>query len=338
MSDAPRGGLALREFSVELRTPDGTIRPVDSVSIEVGSGERVALVGESGCGKSMMLRGLLRFIPTSVLERVTGVADYGGANLAELDDRALRAYRGHRIAMVFQDAMARLNPSMTIGEQVAEVRPERDRKRRDEQVVAVFRSVGLDSSAAFRRRYPHELSGGMRQRVLIAIALAGDPELLIADEPTTALDVTVQAQILDTITDVVKARGMSLLMVTHDLGVVAETCEHLYVMYAGQIVESGRVEDVFAQPRHPYTQGLLACVLDVLEVGTTEVRTIPGVVPAPGSIEHGCRFRSRCPSAHDRCEKDPPVIQIGPRSEVRCWLYADGDPVGATRDAAVGDD
>lgn len=316
-------GLAVRDFSVALKTPAGVIRPVDEVSIEVRPSQRVALVGESGCGKSMTLRGILRFIPPSVLDGVSGEASYDGVDLAQLDDRRLRDYRGRRIAMVFQDALARLNPTMTVGAQVEEVLGTRDRRAREAQVTALFRSVGLDNSRAFRRRYPHELSGGMRQRVLIAIALAGDPELLVADEPTTALDVTVQAQILDTITDVVRERGMALLVVTHDLGVVSETCEFVYVMYAGQIVESGPVDAVFDDPGHPYTQGLLACVLDVDEPVEQRVRTIPGVVPPPGSITTGCRFRSRCPAAHDRCAADPPVVRLDGDRTARCWLPAD---------------
>ncbi len=318
------GGLAIRDYSVSLRTPGGVIQPVDNVSLEVRPGERVALVGESGCGKSMLLRGLLRFVPQSVLEGVSGQAAYDGVNLVELDERRLRSYRGKRIAMVFQDALSRLNPTMMIGEQVEDVLGGLNRRQREQKLSELFASVGLDGSPGFRRRYPHELSGGMRQRVLIAIALAGDPELLIADEPTTALDVTVQAQILETISSVVRERAMALLMVTHDLGVVSQTCEYVYVMYAGQVVESGPVRKVFAEPAHPYTRGLLECVLDIGDVGETEVRTIPGVVPTPGSVTAGCRFRSRCPNAHDRCLTDPPVIAVGPQQSARCWLHADG--------------
>ncbi|WP_162606429.1 ABC transporter ATP-binding protein [Jiangella asiatica] len=319
-------GLSVRDFSVALKTPGGPITPVDRVSIDVEPGRRVALVGESGCGKSMMLRGILRFIPPSVLDGVSGRAAFDGVDLAELDDRRLRNYRGDRIAMVFQDALARLNPTMPVGAQVAEVLTGGGRER-DAQVAALFRAVGLDSSRAFRRRFPHELSGGMRQRVLIAIALAGDPELLVADEPTTALDVTVQAQILDTIASVVRERGMALLVVTHDLGVVSETCEYVYVMYAGQIVESGPVDAVFDEPGHPYTQGLIDCVLDVDEPGEQRVRTIPGVVPPPGSVTAGCRFRDRCPAAHDRCAVDPPVVELGPGRSARCWLRVPAETV-----------
>lgn len=319
-----RTGLSIRDFSVSLKTPTGVISPVDQVSLEISPGQRVALVGESGCGKSMLLRGLLRFIPPSVLDGLSGSAVYDDVDLVTLDDRQLRAYRGQRIAMVFQDALARLNPTMRVGDQVAEVLP--DDRARDERVATILRSVGLDSSAQFQRRYPHELSGGMRQRVLIAMALAGDPEILIADEPTTALDVTIQAQILETITEVVRRRDMALLMVTHDLGVVSETCEYVYVMYAGQIVESGPVGEVFHDPRHPYTKGLLDCVLDVDAPAGAEVRTIPGVVPTPGSIPSGCRFRSRCPSAHERCVTDPPVVELGLRRSARCWLEVASDP------------
>lgn len=322
-------GLVIRDLSVNLTTDRGPVRPVDGVNLEVKPGQRVALVGESGCGKSMLLRGLLRFIPGSVLDGLNGQARFDGTNLIELSERDLRGYRGRRIAMVFQDALSRLNPTMTVGRQVGEVLRTRNAREREEQVRSLFRSVGLDTSSEFRGRYPHELSGGMRQRVLIAIALAGDPELLIADEPTTALDVTVQAQILDTILTVVQDRGMSLLMVTHDLGVVAETCDFVYVMYAGHVVESGPVNEVFARPSHPYTKGLLECVLDVRNPPQGAVPTLPGVVPAPADMPPGCRFKSRCPSAMALCDTEPPQVAVAEHQVARCWLHAPTRPDSA---------
>jgi oligopeptide/dipeptide ABC transporter ATP-binding protein len=322
--DAPQvasGTLAVRDLVVNINASSGVIKPVDGVSIDIRPGERVAIVGETGCGKSLFLRGLLRFIPSSVLSSITGSAMFDDADLVQLDDRKLRAYRGREMAMIFQDAMAYLNPTMMIGKQIAEVLSGKsaDKQQRTSELL---RSVGLEGSRDYQKLYPHELSGGMRQRVLIAIALANDPKLLIADEPTTALDVTVQAQILKTIVDVVESRGMSLLLVTHDLGVVAEACQRVYVMYAGKIVEHGTVREVFDDPKHPYTRGLLQCVLHVDGPRPTTLATVPGVVPSPAHMPTGCRFRPRCAHAMALCATEPPMVETGEDSAVRCWLHA----------------
>jgi peptide/nickel transport system ATP-binding protein/peptide/nickel transport system permease protein len=318
---AAQGTLDVRDLVVKLNAPAGVIKPVDGVSISIRPGERVAIVGETGCGKSLFLRGLLRFIPSSVLQSVDGSATFDGTDLVQLSDRKLRAFRGREIAMIFQDAMAYLNPTMTIGKQIAEVLTGTAEEKR-QRTSDLLRSVGLDSSHDYQKLYPHELSGGMRQRVLIAIALANDPKILIADEPTTALDVTVQAQILRTIVDVVESRQMSLLLVTHDLGVVAEACERVYVMYAGQVVEHGSVREVFDNPKHPYTRGLLQCVLNVDGPRPTMLATVPGTVPSPSAMPTGCRFRPRCPDAMPVCTTNPTMIETGPASGVRCWLHA----------------
>ncbi len=315
------GTLAVRDLVVSLKAPGGVIKPVDGVSIDIRPGERVAIVGETGCGKSLFLRGLLRFIPSSVLSSITGSAKFDDADLVSIDERQLRSFRGREVAMIFQDAMAYLNPTMTIGKQIAEVLPGKAEGKR-QRTTELLRSVGLEGSRDYQKLYPHELSGGMRQRVLIAIALANDPKLLIADEPTTALDVTVQAQILKTIVDVVDGRGMSLLLVTHDLGVVAEACQRVYVMYAGKIVEHGTVREVFDDPKHPYTRGLLQCVLHVDGARPTTLATVPGVVPSPSHMPTGCRFRPRCAHAMPVCTTAPPMIETGPSTAVRCWLHA----------------
>jgi oligopeptide/dipeptide ABC transporter ATP-binding protein len=317
------GTLIVRDLVVSLRapTPSGSISPVDGVSIEVRPGERVAIVGETGCGKSLFLRGLLRFIPQSVLDSISGSAMFEDTDLVGLTERQLRSFRGREIAMIFQDAMAYLNPTMQIGKQIGEVIQGSAAEKRV-RIAELLSSVGLDGSLDYQKLYPHELSGGMRQRVLIAIALANDPKVLIADEPTTALDVTVQAQILRTIVDVVEQRNMSLVLVTHDLGVVAEACERVYIMYAGQVVEHGSVRSVFDNPQHPYTRGLLECVLSVDGPRTEMLATVPGTVPSPSAMPTGCRFRPRCAHAMDVCDTAPPMIDLGPRAGVRCWLHA----------------
>jgi oligopeptide/dipeptide ABC transporter ATP-binding protein len=322
-----RGTLAVRDLVVNLKAPTGEIRPVDGVSIDIRPGERVAIVGETGCGKSLLLRGLLRFIPASVLSSITGSAKFDDVDLVQLSEKELRAFRGREVAMIFQDAMAYLNPTMTIGKQIAEV-VAGSAEDKQQRTAMLLRSVGLEGSRDYQKLYPHELSGGMRQRVLIAIALANDPKLLIADEPTTALDVTVQAQILKTIVDVVDGRGMSLLLVTHDLGVVAEACQRVYVMYAGKIVEHGTTRQVFDDPKHPYTRGLLQCVLHVDGPRPTTLATVPGVVPSPSHMPTGCRFRPRCAHAMAECTTPPPMVETASGAAVRCWLHAPGAEVG----------
>lgn len=322
MSDS----LIVRDFSVRLRTEVGAVTPVQNVSLDLRPGQRVAIVGESGCGKSMLLRGLLRLLPPTVLDGLEGSAKLGDISLPDLTEKQWRTVRGQRISIVFQDAMSRLNPTMPIGKQIGEALPAHRLKGTTERVAQLLGAVGLDGSVTMQRRYPHELSGGMCQRVLIAIALAAQPEILIADEPTTALDVTVQAQILRTIDQLVTDRGMSLLVVTHDLGVVSGLCDYVYVMYAGQVVEEGSVDDVFGNPQHPYTRGLLDCVLEIGEQRQGRVPTIPGVVPAPGAITSGCRFRARCPIAQTQCEIDPP-FEATAGTTARCWFPGGGGAV-----------
>lgn len=262
-SGGTRTGLVATEVTVELNAAKGVVTPVKGVSLWVEPGELVALVGESGSGKTMFLRSLLRLIPPALLAGVRGSATIDGVELVGIPDAEMRRVRGHRIGIVFQDPMTYLNPTMTVGAQVQESLQIRARKAREAAVTELFESVGLPGEIAFQRRYPHELSGGQRQRVMMSIALGGEPELLLADEPTTALDVTVQAGVLRTLYKVVTERNMGLLLVTHDLGVVAELCSRVYVMQSGEIVESGEVAKVFTDPQHPYTRKLLSRILTI---------------------------------------------------------------------------
>ena len=313
-----RDGLVVEDLSVSLNTPQGVITPVQRATLSVAPGEKVAVVGETGCGKSVLLKSLLRLLPPKVLHSLTGSVRVGDAELVGATERVLNRARREDVGVVFQDASSYLNPTMPIGEQVAEVVPGRGNTRA--KVQEVFRSVGLPNTPEYLGRYPHELSGGMRQRVMIAVALAREPRILLADEPTTALDVTVQAGILERLDQLVQSTGLGLLIVTHDLGVVAELCDRVYVMYAGQIVESGAVADVFGAPEHPYTSRLMACVLDVDEPG--ELRSIPGSVPSPFAFPTGCRFRDRCEQAMDVCGEEPGLVAESGR-QVRCWLHTD---------------
>lgn len=318
--------LEVRDLRVAF--PDrttGAVHPVDGVSFELARGETLALVGESGCGKSLSALALLRLVPPpgKVVGGSSVILD--GTEILSLGDRDLRKIRGRRIAMVFQDPMTSLNPVFTVGDQITEVVhahfkvPKREARDR---ALKLLNEVGIPDAASRLDSYPHQLSGGMRQRVMIAIALAGEPELLIADEPTTALDVTVQAQILELLDQLRASHGMSMLLITHDLGIVAGRADRVAVMYAGQIVELAPTASLFAQPSHPYTQGLFASVPRLTgPVGT--LMPIPGTVPPPSAWPSGCRFRTRCPIVHARSAEMPPMLEVGPGHVMRCWLAED---------------
>jgi peptide/nickel transport system ATP-binding protein len=305
---------------------DGPMPAVDGVSFSVGRGESVGLVGESGCGKTvtaLSLMGLVPDPPGRVLPG--GSVRLDGTELLGLSRRDWRRVRGRRVGMVFQEPMSSLNPVIRVGDLVAEVvraHGHQGRAAAHRRAVELLTEVGLGESTRIARRYPHELSGGMRQRVMLAMALAADPELLIADEPTTALDVTIQAQILDLLELLRRRRGMALLLITHDLAVVSRMCERVLVMYAGQVVEAGPVARVFSAPRHPYTKGLIQAVRRV-EPGSEPLPTLPGRVPAPGAWPQGCRFRDRCPESWDQCGQEaPPLFEVDDREDwtSRCWL------------------
>ena len=318
--------LEVRDLRVSF--PDrtiGTVHPVDGVSFELARGETLALVGESGCGKSLSALALLRLVPPpGRVEKESSVV-LDGTDVLSLGDKALRKVRGRRIAMVFQDPMTSLNPVFTVGDQITEVVHAHFKVSKQEardRALKLLNEVGIPDASSRLDAYPHQLSGGMRQRVMIAIALAGEPELLIADEPTTALDVTVQAQILELLDQLRASHGMAMLLITHDLGIVAGRADRVAVMYAGQIVEQAPTASLFARPSHPYTQGLFASVPRLTgPVGT--LMPIPGTVPPPSAWPSGCRFRTRCPIVHARSSEMPPMLEVGPGHTMRCWLAED---------------
>ena len=320
--------LEVRDLHTQFRTLDGIVRAVDGVSFHVGRGETLGIVGESGCGKSVTAMSILRLIPPETGRIASGSIKFEGEELTTLSDEAMKRLRGHRISMIFQEPMTSLNPVLTVGTQIAEnvVRhlnvpwsAARDRAREMLDLVRI---------ADARRRldeYPHQLSGGMRQRVMIAMALSCDPQVLIADEPTTALDVTIQAQILDLMIELKEKTGTAIVLITHDLGVVAETTERVVVMYAGRKVEEAPVEALFAEPLHPYTRGLMRAIprLDVEAdaAGTRpRLQEIPGLVPILTKPIIGCAFAPRCGFATDQCRSEaPPLVEGGTGHTVACW-------------------
>jgi oligopeptide/dipeptide ABC transporter ATP-binding protein len=296
--------------------------PVDGVSFSLERGEMLALVGESGCGKSLTSLALLQLIPSPGRIESGSVIRLGDTDVLALKGEALRRIRGRRIGMIFQDPMTSLNPVFTVGAQIVEgihahfkVSSAEARQR----ALQLLQEVGISDPAERLKAYPHQLSGGMRQRVMIAIALAAEPEILVADEPTTALDVTVQAQILEVLDSLRARRGMAVLLITHDLGIVAGRADRVAVMYAGQIVEEASTPRLFANPSHPYTQGLFASVPRITGP-LKRLNPIRGSVPAPAAWPTGCRFRPRCPQAFDRSETEPPLLPVEPEHRMRCWL------------------
>uniref|UniRef100_A0A7C3ZA39 ABC transporter ATP-binding protein n=1 Tax=Desulfobacca acetoxidans TaxID=60893 RepID=A0A7C3ZA39_9BACT len=321
--DAPL--LTVQDLHVHFHTPLGRLQAVAGVNLTLQAGETLGLVGESGCGKTVTALSVLRLLPPHTTE-IEGEVHFAGENLLDLSPEDMRRLRGNRIGMVFQEPMTSLNPVFTVGDQVAEVlRLHRGLSHREARVAAIeaLTRVGLPDAARRFDQYPHELSGGLRQRVLIAMALACGPELLIADEPTTALDVTIQAQILALLTRLRETLGLAVLFITHNLGVVAHTADRVAVMYAGLVVEEAPTTEIFQEPCHPYTWGLLASVpkLDFRQPLGQMLPAIPGQVPGALEIPAGCLFRDRCLKAHDRCEVPPPWLTVGPGHHVRCWLY-----------------
>jgi peptide/nickel transport system ATP-binding protein len=306
--------LEVENLQTHFRTPEGIIRAVDGVSFAVERGETVAIVGESGCGKSVTANSILRLVPQPP-GKIAGQIRFEGTDLLALSERAMRDIRGNHISMVFQEPMTSLNPVLTVGGQIAEtirLHQRLSRKAVQERAVEMLNLVGIAEPRRRAREYPHQFSGGMRQRVMIAIALACNPKLLIADEPTTALDVTIQAQILDLMADLKKRVGAAIIVITHDLGVVAEIAERVIVMYAGRKVEEAKVADLFRAPCHPYTQGLLTAVpkLGSSLAGTeTRLAEIPGLVPSLKKRIAGCVFASRCALARDVCRQVAPALE-----------------------------
>ncbi|MES2179065.1 MAG: ABC transporter ATP-binding protein [Gemmatimonadota bacterium] len=318
--------LELDNLHTSFYTDAGVARSVDGVSFSIGHGETLGVVGESGCGKSVTALSILRLVrPPGRIEAGSAIR-FEGKDLLTLGEKEMQGVRGNRIAMVFQEPMTALNPVFTVGDQIAEVaRIHAGMSKREAAAKAVemLRLVGIPAPEQRADEYPHQLSGGMRQRVVIAMALVMNPALVIADEPTTALDVTIQAQILELLADLTKRLGTSILLITHDLGVVAENCSRVIVMYAGEVVEEASTVDLFASAHHPYTEGLLGAMPRV--GGSAErLATIPGTVPPPTAWPSGCRFRERCQYAWERCESEhPPLYQIGGGHTSRCHLAAE---------------
>ena len=323
MSEAPL--LRIKDLRTSFFTSDGEVRAVDGVSFDIANGETVGLVGESGCGKSVTALSIIRLLDKDTGRIVGGEILYRGRNRASDGDEEMRRIRGSEISMIFQEPMTSLNPVMTVGDQIAEsvrVHQSADRRAARERAIEMLRLVKIPEPQKRVRSYPHEFSGGQRQRVMIAMALACTPKLLIADEPTTALDVTIQAQILDFIGELQQQLGMAVLLITHDLGVVAEQADVVAVMYAGKIVEQAVPEKIFSHPLHPYTIGLLNSMPGRLPP-KTKLEAIPGMVPNPLDWPSGCHFRNRCSRADRSCaQAEPPLVEIELGHSVACFKVA----------------
>ncbi len=319
--------LEVKNLETHFPTRAGLVRSVNDVSFYLDEGELLGLVGESGCGKSITALSVMRLI--SDPGRITGGQIlFKGEELRQASDERMRAIRGNDIAMIFQDPMTSLNPVYTVGEQIAEalrLHSRLNKKDAWDAAIAAMKEVSIPDPARRVKDYPHQLSGGMRQRVMIAMALACDPELLIADEPTTALDVTIQAQILELLDELRRTRKLAVLLITHDLGVVAEVADRVCVMYTGKIVEESPVDEIFDRPKHPYTQGLLRSVPKITEVGSdrkTRLQTIDGIVPSPTNLPPGCHFAPRCEFRMEKCvHGEIPLYKLDGGVEVRCVLY-----------------
>ncbi len=319
--------LEVNNLETQFPTRAGLVRAVNDVSFHIGEGELLGLVGESGCGKSITALSIMRLIaaPGRI---ANGSIKFKGEELTSASDDRLRQIRGNDIAMIFQDPMTSLNPVFTVGEQIAEalrLHRKMNKKEAWDEAIAAMKEVSIPSPERRVNDYPHQLSGGMRQRVMIAMALACDPELLVADEPTTALDVTIQAQILELLNELRETRKLAILLITHDLGVVAEVADRICVMYTGKIVEESRVDELFEAPKHPYTQGLLRSVPKLTSKDIARdlrLRTIDGVVPSPTELPQGCHFAPRCEFRMDKCVAAPiPLYELGNDVKVRCVLH-----------------
>jgi peptide/nickel transport system ATP-binding protein len=317
--------LEVRGLRTSFITDSGEIPAVDGIDLYIEKGEVVGIVGESGCGKSVTSLSIMGLVPSPPGKVVDGEILFKGEELRTATEKRMCQIRGNDIAMIFQEPMTSLNPLFTIGEQITEaikLHQKLNKKMLRERAIEMLKLVGLPRVEELLNDYPHQLSGGMRQRVMIAMAMACNPQLLIADEPTTALDVTIQAQILHLMKNLNEKTGTSIMLITHDLGVVAEVCDRVIVMYAGKIVEEADIKTIFKNPKHPYTVGLIHSVPDIREK-KQRLYSIPGNVPRPGSIKHGCRFAARCEHAFDRCRiEDPELYSMeGNSHKVRCFLH-----------------
>ncbi|MBP1866271.1 oligopeptide/dipeptide ABC transporter ATP-binding protein [Clostridium tetanomorphum] len=317
----------MNNLKTQFKTKEGLINAVDGVDFNIDKGEVVAVVGESGSGKSVTSLSIMGLIPSPPGKIIDGEIIFKGDNLLNKSKREIQNIRGNKISMIFQEPMTSLNPVFTVGKQITEaiVRHENlSKKQAEKKAIEMLEMVGIPSPEKRIKDYPHQMSGGMRQRVMIAMALVCNPELLIADEPTTALDVTIQAQILDLMVKIKKKLGTAILLITHDLGVVAEIADRVVVMYCGRVVENGTVEEIFENPLHPYTQGLLKSIPKI-EDKCERLFMIPGMVPNPLEMPEGCAFSSRCDKCNQICIKNKPTLYKKHGREVRCFLYANMD-------------
>lgn len=318
--------IEIKDLKTHFYTETGQVTAVNGVSFDVKKGEIVGVVGESGCGKSVMSQTILRLLEEGTVE-YEGEINFNGKNLLSLNKRQINEVRGNDISMIFQDPLSTLNPVHTVGRQIAEsiiLHQNASKKAAEEQAIELLRLVGIPSPEQRAKEYPHNLSGGMRQRAMIAVALACRPKLLIADEPTTALDVTIQAQILDLMKNLNEELDMGIIFITHDLGVVADLCSRVVVMYLGEIVEEASIEELFSQPLHPYTQGLIRSIPQLDGDRSAMLHTIEGTVPPLTRVPRGCRFAARCPFADEQCiSSSPPVYEYTASQKVKCWKFGE---------------
>ena len=318
----------MRNLHTIFDTEDGVVPAVDGVDLFIDKGETLGVVGESGCGKSVTSLSIMRLVgrPGRIAD---GEILFDGTDLLKYPEAEMRKIRGNQISMIFQEPMTSLNPVYTVGDQIAEaivLHQHKTRGQAFQQAVEMLRTVGIPAAERRAHEYPHQMSGGMRQRVMIAMALSCNPKLLIADEPTTALDVTIQAQILEIMRELQKNFGSAIMIITHDLGVIAETASRVDVMYAGKVVEEADVKSLFALPRHPYTEGLLQSI-PRLDTPKGRLHVIDGVVPNPLALPKGCRFAPRCPYVRDVCrEKEPPLMEVAPGVKAACWVPVEERP------------
>lgn len=314
--------LDIHDVSLELKKDGRYTKILDRISFQVNKGETVGIVGESGCGKSMTALSLMRLLPDKA--KLDGAILLDGDDITKYKKKQMQKIRGDKMSMIFQDPLTSLNPLHTVGKQIDEtlmLHTDLNKNQRKSRIIELLKEVGLPRADELIYEYPHQLSGGMRQRIMIAIAMACNPSMLICDEPTTALDVTVQAQILELMNKLKKSNDMGIIMITHDLGVVAEVCDRVVVMYAGKIVEQADVKELFGSPKHPYTKGLLDSV-PRLGVKKEKLGSIPGMVPSPDKMPQGCRFYDRCGMAMEVCRTNMPDIKdVGHNHQAACWLY-----------------
>nr|WP_320194144.1 ABC transporter ATP-binding protein [uncultured Desulfobacter sp.] len=322
--------LAVKNLGVAFQTDQGEVLAVDDVSFELEAGQVVGIAGESGCGKSVTALSLMRLLPRPVSKIKAGKILFEGENLLELSMDAMRNIRGKKISMIFQEPMTALNPVHTVGRQIAEIYslhfPGMEKKQKNAASLQMLEKVGIPDASKAMKKYPHQLSGGMRQRVMIGMALACEPDILIADEPTTALDVTVQAQIMDLIIHFRDTTGMAVILITHDLGLIAENCDRVVVMYAGTVAESASVTTLFRNPFHPYTQKLLQSIPSLAKTAKKSLPTIPGNVPVLSKMPSGCRFAKRCERALIQCENQRPrLMPVASGHFAACRLVHDDE-------------